>query len=283
MSSRLSYTYTTLRYVHDVAAGEFLNIGVALYCPEKQFVSVQCRSTYKRLKDVFPTLSGDAYRASVRHVNTQFERINDRIHSGFDFEKHQSVLDFAHSVLRPDDSTLQWSPVGSGLTEDPEVTLENLYDRFVSRYDHKSAPSRKYDDDVWRHFSKELEKRHVLKHFSRKTIEVQDDQLDFEHAWKNGKWHCLAPVSFDLASEDSIRNKARLWLGQLASVKSSSDEFKTYFLVGAPKSPELQDAFNSALSILGKTSVPNEIVKEIDASDLADHIASDIAKDHIGL
>ncbi|MCK7468808.1 MAG: hypothetical protein MZU91_12245 [Desulfosudis oleivorans] len=53
-----------------------------------------------------------------------------------------------------------------------------------------------------------------------------------------GVWHCRAPVSFDLASSDSIRDKAHRWLGQLTSVAGASEPFKLYFLVGEPAQAE---------------------------------------------
>ena len=31
------YTFSTLRYVHDVVSGEFVNVGVALYAPDTRF------------------------------------------------------------------------------------------------------------------------------------------------------------------------------------------------------------------------------------------------------
>lgn len=34
MSNKSAYTYTVLRYMHDMATGEFLNAGVALLAPE---------------------------------------------------------------------------------------------------------------------------------------------------------------------------------------------------------------------------------------------------------
>jgi hypothetical protein len=37
-----TFTYTVLRYVHDIATGEFVNMGVALYAPEANYVSAIC-------------------------------------------------------------------------------------------------------------------------------------------------------------------------------------------------------------------------------------------------
>lgn len=282
MSTKTPYSFTVLRYVHDIATGEFLNVGVALLAPQYRYVNALCRTTFQRLKTVFPTLDGESFRASMRHVTHEFERLHEQLRDQLPLRDHGAgVMGYAHSVLGADDSSLQWSPMGAGMTADPERALEQLFDRFVMTYDKQTMTPRRQDDDVWRHFSHELQQRQVLKHFVPKTIAVRDDQLEFAHAWKNGVWHCLAPVSFDLASADSIRDKAHRWLGQLTSVAESAEAFKLYFLVGRPTQDELLPAFESALSILGKAHVDREVFDEGQAGVLSERLANEV-RAHLG-
>jgi len=277
MSNKFPYTYTVLRYVHDVATGEFLNVGVALLAPEQRYVSALCRTTYGRLTAVFPSLDGESFRAAMRHVTQEFERLQKELADQLPLRPVTGgVMAYAHAVLGADDSSLQWSSMGAGLTNNPGQTLEQLYERFVTAHEPRSPAHRRQDEDIWKQFSRELEQRQVLKHFVRKTIAVEDDQLEFKHAWKNGVWHCLAPVSFDLASADSIREKAHKWLGQLTSVAQAKSTFKLYFLVGEPAQPELQTAFQSAISILGKSTINQEVVPETRAGELCERLAAEV-------
>jgi hypothetical protein len=50
---KTTFTYTVLRYVHDIATGEFVNMGVALYAPEAKYVSAICNPRYGRLSKLF--------------------------------------------------------------------------------------------------------------------------------------------------------------------------------------------------------------------------------------
>jgi hypothetical protein len=277
MSNKTAYTYTVLRYVHDIATGEFLNVGVALLAPERRYVNALCRTTYGRLKEVFPSLDGESFRAAMRHVTHEFERFQKELADELPLRSSAAgIMGYAHAVLGADDSSLQWAPMGSGVTADPGVTLEQLYERFVMAHEPRSPAHRRQDEDIWKRFSLELQQRQVLRHFVKKTIAVDDDQVEFKHAWKNGVWHCLAPVSFDLASADSIREKAHKWLGQLTSVSKSREDFKLYFLVGEPTGADLRPAFESALSILGKSSVEQEVVLETQASELGERLAAEV-------
>ena len=278
MKNQYSYTYTVLRYVHDVTSGEFVNVGVALHASEAGYLGALCRTTYGRLSKVFPGVNAEHFKALMRHIQNSFEESGERLSSELQFTSPSDVIEIAQSVLPKDDSSLQWSPSGSGRTDDPAQALEKLFNRMVMRYEDKQASSNRTDDDVWRHFKKDLEGQRILQYFKPKTISVQDDEIEFQHSWKNGKWHCLEPISFDMATADSIRDKAHRWMGQLASVQGAADRFKVYLLVGAPQQESLQPAFLRAMSMLKRILGENEVVFEKDALDLAARIAGEVAE-----
>lgn len=276
MKQSYAYTYCTLRYVHDVVSGEFVNVGVVLYAPQARYLSALCRTTYGRLSKVFPGMQGEHFKSLMRYIQGRLEEHGARIVDELPLHSLSSVVEFAQAVLPRDDSSLQWSLPGSGRTEDPSKTLEQLFDRMVMRFEERPATSARSDEDVWRNFKRNLEERRVLQHFQPKKIAVQDDEVEFQYAWKNGKWHCLEPLSFDLAGSESIRDKAHRWLGQMASLKDAPEQFKVYLLVGGPQQDELRPAFANAMSILGKIPGDKEIVLEKDAPQLAAWIEKEV-------
>lgn len=276
MKRLYAYTYCTLRYVHDVVSGEFVNVGVVLYAPEPRYLSALCRTTYGRLSKVFPGMQAEHFKSLMRYIQARLEEQGARVADELPFTTPSSVIEFAQAVLPRDDSSLQWSSPGSGRTSDPSKTLEQLFDRMVMRFEERPAPSVRSDEDVWRNFRRNLEERRLLQHFQPKKIAVQDDEVEFQYAWKNGVWHCLEPLSFDLAAPESIRDKAHRWLGQMASLKDAPERFKVYLLVGGPQQDELRPAFANAMSILGKIPGDKEIVLEQDAPQLAARIQKEV-------
>src|SRR5262249_44675269 len=148
-----------------------------------------------------------------------------------EFEPTSNAVVLAQSILPADDSSLQWSSVGSGLTAAPADELRHLFSRLVSRYDDKHE-HRRTDADIWRPIREKLEARLSAK-LTTATISSTVDEIKFEHAWKNGEWHCYQPVSFDLATADGIKTKARQWTGHLTAVRTA-ERFRPYFIVGKP-------------------------------------------------
>ncbi len=277
MNQQTTYTYTVLRYVHDTTTGEFVNVGVALYSPDARYANALCRGTYGRLSKVFPGVNGEHFKSLMRHIEARFEEVGAQFAGHLPFDAPNSVEEIARRILPADDSSLQWSAVGSGRTADPASTLESLFERMVMRYEDRASRERRSEDDVWRLFRRGLETHQLLQHLEPHTIAVEDDEIQFQHTWQNGVRHCLEPVSFDLSSAESIRDKAHRWLGRIASIADASEKFRLYFMVAEPQEPGLENAFASALSILGKVPVKTAIFHERQVEDMANLMAAEVS------
>jgi len=274
-----NYTYSILRYVHDITTGEFVNVGVAIFSANAKFSGIKCRATAGRLHKTFPTVNSKLLTKKLRHLQNDFDEYGERISSQFNFEKFENVLDIARNVLPNDDSSLQWSSIGSGRTANPNNELSKLYDRLVALYDEDQPKEHRHDEDVWRDFRRDLEEKNLLKYFKEKVITVKDDELEFRHAWKNGQWHCIQPISFDLSTSGNIKDKAHKWLGQMTSLESGNEKFKLYLLLGKPQDKSLEDAFNKAWSILEKIPGEKMLFKEQESNQLL-NVLNDEIQEH---
>ena len=180
-------------------------------------------------------------------------------------------------MLPPDDTGIQFSPAGVGLTEDLDAELANLYDRCVERYmGHNDVPSRN-DEEVWRVFRQPLEQRNVANQLSSKRIVAPNFEYEFRRSWKNEIWHVYEPVSFDLVNPGSIRDKANRWLGQGVSLQKSAEPFQLHLLLGAPQDDKLNPSCNRARNILLTMPHKPTLVEESDAEEFAAELARDIA------
>jgi len=275
---KTAYQYTVLRYVHDIATGEFVNVGVVLYAPGQKFASAVCRPTFGRVSNVFPGLDGDAFKRLMRLVQAHIEELGARLADELPLNgMPDSVMTLANDLLPADDSSLQWSPPGGGVTSDPSKTLDQLFRRLVTHYDEKVERARRTDDDVWKTYKRTLESRQVLKHLQTKKIIAADDEIEFPYAWKNGLWHCLEPLSFDYTNADSIRDRAYKLLGRMVSVKESNEKFKLYLLLGEPQNENLRPAFERTLKNLTRSlPVEHQLVRESAAPEFMESFAAQI-------
>lgn len=268
---KTAYTYTILRYVHDVAAGEALNVGIVLFAPAIRYLGARLQPNFGRLRKAFPALDGDAHRDLMRYLQRRFDKLQEELTTEFPFESHPSDARVAAvRVLPKDDSSLQWSPLGSGLSEDPEAELNGLYTRLVTANDGPKAAAGRADDAVWSIYRGPLAQEKVLSHLVPHKVIAENDEKEFEHAWKNSKWHCLEPLSLDLLDAESIRNKAHRLLGQMYGVREGLRNHILYLMVGEPQLEKCKPAGERVLNLLrNDLPIPNVIVREGEAAEFS--------------
>jgi hypothetical protein len=277
---KTAYTYTILRYVHDVTSGEFANVGVVVLAPEARYAGALCRETHGRISKMFPDMNRDGFKSLMRYIESRVDELGERLRGELSLETAPADAGvLARSVVPHDDSSLQWGPVGGGLCDDPAQKLEELYTRYVTQFDDKTALRSRTDDQVWSRFKRALDEKHITSRLQPKKISVADDEIEFARSYQNQQWHCIEAVSLDLALAESIKEKAHRWLGQIMSVKNAEERFRVYFLVGAPQTPELQDTYHNALTILAKVPVEHEIIPEEAAEGFANRFGK-LIQDH---
>ena len=266
MTEKQAYSYTVLRYVHDVVSGEALNVGVVMHAPAASFLKVRTRKTIGRLKHAFPDLDRATFADAMQAVDRGFSTVAKQANTMALFDARTDARAHALKVLPDDDSALQWSPTGTGLTADPARTFGRLYQRYVARYD--SAPAkRRSDADVWQPVHDKLMERGINVPFEPKTVAGTQDWIVFEKAWKNGGWHACEPVSLDMASAERIMSKARRWRGHLAAVADgASERIDLHFLLGRPRNSSLMGAYETAKAVLAHAPFATEVVDEKDVN-----------------
>ncbi|MFL6192911.1 MAG: DUF3037 domain-containing protein [Thermoanaerobaculia bacterium] len=278
---KISYTYTVLRYVHDVVTGEFVNLGVILSAPAAGFLGCSVTSSVSRTKKFFGSVDSDYLRDLLRHVERSVNRMSrDILASPLLSNDKDDALTYAERVIPRDDSALQLSPVGGGISDDPQRALGRLFDRYVNRYRAASPKNTRLDQEVLSVFRRPLEELNLVAHVQPKLIESPDYQHEFPLAWKNGVWNTCDAVSFDLSEPGDIIEKANKWMGRAINLSESPEPFRLILLLGEPRKPELNKVVATAEHIIKKAQSMLEIVtvREREAQKLAEMVAHDVTR-----
>lgn len=127
MRTRNSFDYSVLRVVPRVDREEFLNIGVILFCLEKRFLAARVHIDNERIAAVWPDLDLDL----VRHHAEAFVKIC-RGDADAGPIAQLSQRERFHWLVAPRSTMIQVSPVHTGLSDDPEAALDQLFRELVS-------------------------------------------------------------------------------------------------------------------------------------------------------
>lgn len=126
MPTRSSFDYAVLRVVPRVERGEFINAGVILFCPELRFLAAQIRFDENRLHALWPEIDLALISAHLEGFNRVCEGNPDAGPIA-----RLSQRERFHWLVAPRSTILQVSPVHSGLCEDPQSTLNQLFRQLV--------------------------------------------------------------------------------------------------------------------------------------------------------
>lgn len=274
----ISIQYQILRYLPDRVSGEFVNLGVVAYDSSNKILRGKFISKIGKISEFFPDVNSRYLIKCIRAIQDSLHVISGRLNSELTFESEYTIENITKSVLPKDDSALIFSETKKTLDINADAAINDLFARFVKTHliEGDDAEIRK-DKEVWNKvYKKHFEKYGITKHFRHHKVKTQNDELEFDKAWKNGVWNCFESVSFNLSRQDTIKNKVYKWVGKLDELNSSSEPVHIYLLSILPhEHPEL----NRFISKKIKSKMTDKTKIDIVSEEQIDSIAKKIKRE----
>lgn len=136
-----AYQYTLIKYVHNDASGECVNVGLALLASDERVLRVRFNQRYGRISQFFQgAFDGDHYRNMVRALTDQFDRLAEGLKAQADFlgpfkDAPDDLARIMETALPRDATAFRWGPIYGGVTADVEGRFRRLFAEFVTRHD----------------------------------------------------------------------------------------------------------------------------------------------------
>lgn len=126
MRAHSSFDYAVIRVVPRVEREEFVNVGVVLFCLERDFLAARVELDRDRVRALFP----GADLALVDEHLAALARVAEG-GAGSGPIGELSPRERFHWLVAPRSTVIQVGPVHSGVCEDPAGALERLVERMV--------------------------------------------------------------------------------------------------------------------------------------------------------
>jgi hypothetical protein len=121
------FAYAILRLVPRVERGERLNVGVVVFCRQRDFLDMRAQVDEQRLAALAPDVDVGAVRASIEAIRA----VLCGEPAGGALAALEASDRFGWAVA-PASTIIQPSQVHTGLTQDPQTTLDHLFDTLVA-------------------------------------------------------------------------------------------------------------------------------------------------------
>jgi hypothetical protein len=122
-----SFQYALLRAVPSLPRGEALNVGVVLYSPRHRFLEARTLLDPERLRLLDPEIDLDAVREHLGLI--------EQVAAGMPSAGPIAGLDGSERfgwITSPSSTTIQPSPVHTGVCDDPAAMLQHLFASLVA-------------------------------------------------------------------------------------------------------------------------------------------------------
>jgi hypothetical protein len=126
MPEKLVYEYASIRLVPKVERGEFMNIGLILFCKRKKYLKLKYHLDINRIAAFSNELDLEEIEKYLIHW--------DQICQGSPEGGKIASMDMPYRfrwITAPKSTILQCSPVHPGVCEEPEGVLERLFEQYV--------------------------------------------------------------------------------------------------------------------------------------------------------
>jgi hypothetical protein len=123
---QLQFQYAVVRVVPRVERGEAMNAGVILLCRERRFLGARVELDEQRLAAFAPDTDASTIRAHLGAI--------ERIAAGDSSAGPIAALGIGerfHWLVAPSSTVIQPSEVHTGVCEDPQRELDDLFERLV--------------------------------------------------------------------------------------------------------------------------------------------------------
>lgn len=124
MPETASFDYAIVRIVPHVEREEFVNVGVILFCRTRRFLAAQVELNEARVTTLAPEFDIERARESLEIIPRICAGDNSPIGQLEQAERF-------HWLVTPRSTSIQVSPVHTGICTDPEESLNHLMDTMV--------------------------------------------------------------------------------------------------------------------------------------------------------
>ncbi|MDK2858066.1 MAG: hypothetical protein PWQ89_1185 [Verrucomicrobiota bacterium] len=239
MKNKVACNYTVLRFLPYPETGEFVNLGIAIGCPDMHWFDYLMARRLDRITGFFPELkhSKAAFIEGRKLFKEELGRISTMLNDG----EHETQLRFKEdaqifnqvflNLVRPREEAFGFSAPRTCLTDDPKAALEKLFEHYVER---SFAKRQEYQETIMtKRLRKVFTEKQLIDYYEEHTFRSEFCQVSFPFVRRNEALFSRAihPLDLDKPETPRIVEHADHWKNRILRLKDAPEHPKDILLV----------------------------------------------------
>lgn len=263
MKNKLACNYTVLRFLPYPESGEFVNLGIAMACPDLHWFDYRLETRrVDRITNFFPELkhNKDNFIEGRKLFRAELDRMCAVLNDGDDeaqlrFKENAKMFNQAFlTLVRPREEAFCFSTPRTCLTDNPQDALEKLFDHYVERC---FAQRQEYQETLMtRRLRTVFSAKQILRHYAEHTFtgDLCTAHFPFVRQHDDRFTRAIRPLDLDKKETHQIVAHADAWKSKLERLRSIPEHpDHTLFVVRHPRSGKRLDVCQQMCKELEET------------------------------
>lgn len=233
--------YSIIRFQPYVETGEFANIGIVLYAPERQQIEFKILDARQcgRITDFFKPLNKKVYQHTIQIIKAELKRIQL-------MQKQTENVDFFAELTRLREDIVRYSNTRVLYSEEPTSTVNKLFDFYVQR---SFTQDKGHEARMAGQVRKLLKQHNLADKFKDQIVGNKDKfSIRFPFVHKNSQQVIIKPIHFRHSDSSQLIEHGLSWLGKVNQLSRYGflQPKNTLFAYAPPenRTGKLQEAFD---------------------------------------
>lgn len=255
MKNKVACNYTVIRFLPYPETGEFVNLGIAIGCPDTHWFDYRMETRrVDRITNFFPELkhNKEAFIAGRKLFRGELDRIRARLNDGgvktqLQFKERARLFNDAFlALLRPREEAFCFSNARTCLTDDPKTVLDDLFEHYVER---GFAQRQEYQETIMtRRLRKVFAENRLMRYYDEHTFRSEFCRVRFPLVRAHDKrfTRAIHPLDLDKPETPRIVEHADSWKNRLIRLKDAPEHpEKVLLVVRKPQGGKRRDICNA--------------------------------------
>lgn len=240
--------YCLIQYCPDLSRGEAANVGVLLFCPEREFIGAHTASGNGRIRQFFGSEGRD-----WRRIDAMKAAIEDRLEIEGKYIRTLSDLENFISMRANEIQITYPRPMK---VSDPSSDLKSLFEKLVGGR-ARAKQRRRFESRIDHKFRREGV-AHLVERNVRVDVPLFKRKLRVPFGFRNGRYNLIQPVRFVGVTRSTTEARACRLATEGRSLRNHSDSLLGHLqlmVVGQFSSDQSEES-EVVCSILNDSEVP---------------------------